>query len=330
MIEKKKKILICDRFAIQALIPLKTNPNYEVVTVISPLQISHELSSAHALIIRSKNKITAEFLADAKNLEVIVTCTSGYDHIDLVATKKRNICVMYTPEANLIAAAEMTWALLLSCTRHVIPAHRDVKSGKWQREPYAGTELSGKTLGVVGLGRVGSHVAKIASSFNMTVLAFDPYQDDPAFEKANAERCSYEELLKQCDVLTFHVPATTETKHMLNRTHYEFLSPHVLVINTSRGSVIHENDLVEALNDKKIRAAGLDVFEKEPLGHESKLMKCANVVFTPHLGGYTVEAFQKASAQAATQLDNYFNLKKIQNGLPLNNLWGSLSFQEGN
>ncbi len=325
----KKKILVCDRFSIEALIQLKTNPQFEVISLLSETELHHHLPSAHGLLIRSKQKINSSFLDTAKNLEVITTCTSGYDHIDLVETAKRNICVMYTPEANQISAAEMTWALLLACARHVIPAHRDIKAGKWQREPYLGFELAGKVLGIVGLGRIGSRVAKIAAAFGMEVLAFDPYQDDPAYEAAGATRVSYEELLKQCDILSFHVPATNETKHMFNRNHYDMINPELVLINTSRGSAINEDDLYEALNSGKLKGVGLDVFEKEPLSHESKLMKCPQIIFTPHLGAYTEEAFQKASAQGALQIENYFKSKTIQNSLPLVNLWGSLSFQEG-
>jgi D-3-phosphoglycerate dehydrogenase len=258
-----------------------------------------------------------------------VTCTSGYDHIDLVETKKRNLTVMYTPEANQIAAAELTWGLVLACSRNIVSSHQSIKSGKWSREPFVGFELSGKTFGVIGLGRIGSRVAKMANAFGMSVLAFDPYQDDEVFEAAGAHRASYEELLKQSEIISFHVPATKETKHMFNRTHYEFVAPETIIINTSRGSVIQEDDLAEALNQKKIRAAGLDVFDREPLPVVSKLMKCANVVLTPHLGAFTEEAFTKASMQGALQVENFFKSNKTENALPLENLWGSLSFQEG-
>lgn len=325
----QKKILICDRFSTEAFLSLKKSPNFEVILIKSEEHFNDEVKTAHGLVIRSKQKINASLLDLANNLEVIVTCTSGYDHIDLVETKKRNIAVMYTPEANQISAAELTWGLVLACNRHIIPSHNAIKSGKWARDPFAGTELFGKTYGVVGLGRIGSRVAKMATAFGMTVLAFDPYQEDEAFEAANAVRVSYEELLKQADIISFHVPATKETKHMFNGSHYEFVDPNMVIINTSRGSVIDEDALAAALNEKKIRAAGLDVFEKEPLPVNSKLLKCVNLVMTSHLGAFTEEAFAKASMQGALQIENYFKLNKTQNSLPLVNNWGSLSFQEG-
>ncbi len=326
----KKKILICDRFAIEAQVLLKKNCNFEVILAQTPEQIAMHLAEANGLLIRSKQKIDTSFLAQAKKLEVIVTCTSGFDHIDLADTKKRNIKVMFTPEANQVAAAELTWSLLLACVRHIPEAHHELKTKTWNRESYLGSELNGKSLGVVGLGRIGSRVAIIAKAFGMQVLAFDPYCDDVNFENTQAERCSYDELLKQADVVTFHVPSTKETKHMLNRIQFDMLSPTAIIINTSRGSVIHEDDLAEALRDKKIKAVGLDVFEKEPLDRTSKLLKLPNVIMTPHLGAYTEEAFYKASLQGAAQIENYFMKKQTENELPLVNQWGSLSFQEGN
>ena len=326
----KKKILICDRFAIEAHVLLKKNSDFEVILAQTPEHLAVHITEANGILIRSKQKIDASFLAHAKKLEVIVTCTSGFDHIDLVETKKRNIKVMFTPEANQVAAAELAWSLLLACVRYVPQAHHELKTKTWNREPYLGTELSGKILGVVGLGRIGSRVAIIAKAFGMQVLAFDPYCDDANFENTQAERCSYDELLKQADVVTFHVPSTKETKHMLNRIQFDMLSPTAIVINTSRGSAIHEDDLAEALRDKKIKAVGLDVFEKEPLDRTSKLLKLPNVIMTPHLGAYTEEAFYKASLQGATQIENYFMKKQTENELPLVNQWGSLSFQEGN
>ncbi len=326
----KKKILICDRFAIEAQVLLKKNSAFEVILAQTPEHLAVHITEADGILIRSKQKIDTSFLTQAKKLEVIVTCTSGFDHIDLAETKKRNIKVMFTPEANQVAAAELTWSLLLACVRHVPQAHHELKTKTWNREPYLGSELNGKTLGVVGLGRIGSRVAIIAKAFGMQVLAFDPYCDDVNFENTLAERCSYDELLKQADVVTFHVPSTKETKHMLNRIQFDMLSPTAIIINTSRGSVIHEDDLAEALRDKKIKAVGLDVFEKEPLDRTSKLLKLPNVIMTPHIGAYTEEAFYKASLQGAAQIENYFMKKQTENELPLVNQWGSLSFQEGN
>ena len=321
--KEKKSILICERFAVEALVKLKQNSSFQVETF-----SEEKIQTANALIIRSKFKINKELLDKAPQLEVIVTCTSGYDHIDLEETKKRQICVMYTPDANIVSTAELTWALILSANRKVNLAHKEMKSGVWNRELFISNELANKTLGVVGLGRVGSKVAKIAKAFDMQVLAFDPYQTDETFEKAGALRVSYEEVLKGSDVLTFHVPATFETKNMFGASQIEYVSPDIIIINASRGSVIKEDDLADALNSKKIKFAGLDVFAKEPLQRESKLLKCQNVVLTPHLGAFTEEAFLKASLEACERITQYFLNQKSLNTLPLQNDWGSLSFLE--
>ncbi len=318
-----KNIVIADRFAVEALVELKKNKSFQVETLSEA-----NLTEANALIIRSKFKVDADVLNKAKNLELIVTCTSGYDHIDLKETEKRNIKVMYTPEANIVSAAEHTWALLMACTRHVVFAHKEMKAGVWTRDPFIGFELENKTLGIIGLGRIGQRVAKMAQAFNMQVLAFDPYQTEDVFTKANVQRQSYEEVLKQSDILTYHVPATFETHHMLNRSHFEYVHNDVILINTSRGSVINEDDLADALQEKRIRCAGLDVFNKEPLPRDSKLRKCTNAILTPHLGAFTEEAFLKASMQAARQTENFFTHQTLINTLPLQNEWGSLSFKE--
>ena len=319
----QKNILICERFAFEAQIKLKQNKNFNIENF-----SEEKLAATHALIIRSKFKIDEQLLSKTPNLELIVTCTSGFDHINLTQTQKRNICVMFTPDANARAAAELTWSLLMASARHILAAHQDIKSGIWNREPRLGIELANKTIGIVGLGRIGSLVAKFASAFNMEVLAFDPYVDEDAFTNSGATRVSYEEILKQADFLSFHVPATKETQNMFNRSHIEIVHPELILLNTSRGNVVNEDDLIKALQEKKIKFAALDVFNKEPLTKESKLLKCDNVILTPHLGAYTSEAFLKASLEASLRVIDFFENNKTQNTLPLKNDWQSLSFAE--
>ncbi len=318
-----KKIIICERFALEAVIELKKNKNFAVEYFKPEL-----LSTADALIIRSKFKIDRELLEKTKNLKLIITCTSGFDHIDLKTTEEKKITVMYTPDANIIAAAEHTWALLMACTRQIVSAHKEMKSASWKREPFLGFELENKNLGIVGLGRIGQKVAQFANAFSMKVLAYDPYQTEDVFQKSKALRCSYDEILKKSDILSFHVPATFETQNMFSRSQYEYVDPELILINTSRGSVINEDDLAEALQNKQIKAAALDVFANEPLKKDSKLMKSPNIILTPHLGAFTEEAFLKASMKAAKLVENYFTKNQTENTLPLKNEWGTLSFKE--
>ena len=269
------------------------------------LPLEHQIS-CHALLIRSRTIIDEKFLAKARNLQVIITGTSGFDHIDLEATQKWGITVMHTPAANIESAAQLTWSLVLACSVQLLKAHRMAKSGEWDRHQLPAFELCEGHYGVVGLGRIGKRVAQIAQAFGMHMMAFDPYVDDEVFQQMKIERVGYEEILKKSDILSFHVPKTLETERMLTRSHFDFLNPKLILVNTSRGTVIHEGDLCEAIEKNHLKAVGLDVYEKEPLSRHSKLLQYPNVVLTPHIGANTEEAFYKASQAAATKLVQFF------------------------
>lgn len=313
----KKKVLVTDRLAQDAHLYLQRQENLEVVRADSPTHPPLEhLVSAHALLIRSRTQIDEALLKKASQLQLIVTATSGFDHIDLEATQKWGITVMHTPKANVESAAQLTWGLVLSCASRLREAHQQVKTGEWHRDRLVGLELSGRTYGVIGLGRIGSRVAQIATAFGMQVIAFDPYQDDIVFERLGVERLSFEEVLKTADIVSFHVPKTLETERMLHRSHFEYIHRGIILVNSSRGSVIDEGDLTEALEKGWIRAAGLDVFEKEPLARTSKLLPLPNVVLSPHIGANTEEAFFKASQLAAQKLVSFFMDGSTSDSLP--------------
>jgi len=318
----KKTILITDRFAQDSFLYLQRFDQFEVIRSDSPLHLPPEvLIRAHALLIRSRTPITEELLQKAKKLQVIVTATSGFDHIDLAATEKWGISVMHTPMANRESAAQLTWALVLACSNKILEAHRQVKSGEWKRDSLVGLELAGRTYGIVGLGRIGSRVAEIAKAFGMDVVAYDPYQEDEVFERLQARRMSYEEVLKTSDILSFHVPKTLETDHMLNRSHFEYIHRGLILINTSRGSVIKEEDLVQALEQNWISSCGLDVYAKEPLPRNSKLLQFPQVILTPHIGATTEEAFFKASQLAALKVVKFFEDASTSDSLPPRVAW---------
>jgi len=322
----KKKVLITDRFDQDSYLLLKSQPHLEVERSQDPWQIPDNLlRQTHALIIRSRTTITEDLLKKAPHLEVIITCTSGFDHIDLGATAKWGITVMYTPEANQESAAQLTWSLILAGAQRLRPAMQQVLSGEWHRERIVGMELAGRQLGVVGLGRIGTRVAKIGQAFGMKVQAYDPYQEESHFAELSIPRLSYEELLKSSDVLTFHVPKTRETQYMLNRSHFEYIQRGILLINTSRGSVIKELDLCDALDHGWIRFVGLDVFEKEPLSPQGRMLSRKaegavswpqEVLFTPHIGANTDEAFYKASQMASEKLLRFFSDSSATDILP--------------
>jgi D-3-phosphoglycerate dehydrogenase len=296
---------------------LQQQPHLEVIRTDSPMHLPLEhVVGAHAMLIRSRTRIDEALLQKARNLQVIITATSGFDHIDLAAAEKWGVTVMHTPNANIESAAQLTFALVLACSNNLLVAHKMVKAGDWNRDLLVGMELSSRTYGLVGLGRIGTRVAQLAQAFGMNVVAFDPYQDDEHFEKANVTRLSYEEVLKTADILSFHVPKTLETDNMLNRSHFEYLHRGIILINTSRGSVIHELDLADALERGWIRAVGLDVYEKEPLHRTSKLVTFPNVVLTPHIGANTEDAFYKASHMAAQKLMAFFMDGSTSDSLP--------------
>lgn len=312
-----KNIIIADRFAQDVFLYLQQQSFLKLSRVQDPQKIPDALlAEAHGIIIRSRTKVDETFLKKAPNLQVIVTATSGFDHIDLAATQKWGVTVMHTPRANIESATQLTWSLILASAHKTFLGHKMVKDGAWDRDMITGLELSGRTLGIIGLGRIGSRVAEIAQAFGMIVVAHDPYAEDESFDRLKIPRLSYEEVLKTSDILTFHVPKTAETEHMLNRSQFEYIHRGIILINTSRGSVVKEADLVEALENGWVKSAGLDVFEKEPLSREAKLMKLPQVILTPHIGANTEEAFYKASSIAAQKLIYFLTDGSTSDTLP--------------
>lgn len=312
----KKKILVTDRLSPEALLMLQGQDFVQVEKTKSHEIAADEIADAHALLIRSRTKVDERLLSQAKNLQVIVTATTGFDHIDFDACEKWGVTAMNCPWANVPTTAQLTWALVLACVHKVNAGHAMIKGGLWDRHLLQSMELSGKTYGIIGLGRIGSKVAQLAEAFGMHVVAYDPYCEDKNFTDVDAERVSFEECLKRADVLSFHVPLTKSTLHMLNRSHLEYIHRGAIVVNTSRGSVINEPDLVEAIEKGWVSAAGLDVFEKEPLPRTSLLLKMPQIVMTPHVGANSREAFEKASEQAALKILAFFRNGSTSDVLP--------------
>lgn len=315
------KVLITERFALTSLVQMQTDSRFHIVHDMQWFQKPKETwQDIEALIIRSQTKVDQKFLELFPRLKVIITATAGFNHIDIELCCQRNILLSHCPSSHTASTAELTWALLLACTRRLIEAQKAVQRGDWDRNKILGIELQGKTFGVVGLGRVGSHVARIAQAFGMKIMAFDPYQEDESFNQ-NIERVSLEELLTQADVVSLHVPLTKETWHMLGEMFLASLSPHAILLNTCRGPVVHEKALVQLLQANKIGAVGLDVFEYEPLARDSKLLQFQNVVTTPHVGASTREAFEKASQEAYLKLQRFLENQDLGDELPPKVAW---------
>lgn len=318
----KKKILITDRFSFESQLFLEREGPFELVRTTNPqdLPLDH-LISCHGLLIRSKTPITAELFEKARNLQVIVSMTSGFDHIDLRAAQKWGVTVMHTPWAHRESAAQLTWGLVMACASKIVLGHNQIMNHQWSRETLGGFELRNRTYGILGLGRIGSRVAEMAQAFGLKVVAYDPYQDEDVFQILRAERLGLEEVFHQADIISCHVPKTRETKEFLHRHILESMPKPVVLVNTCRGSIIKEDVLAEALNKKWLLAAAQDTFVAEPLPEDSPLRTAPNLVLTPHIGSQTEEALEKASEMAAEKISRFFISGMTSDTLPPKAAW---------
>jgi D-3-phosphoglycerate dehydrogenase len=257
------------------------------------------LPNADALIVRSETQVTEEVLHAAPKLRVVARAGVGVDNVDLEAATRAGVLVLNAPGANKISAGEHTIGLLLAITRQIPEANRTTHAGLWERKKIKPIDLKGRTAGIVGLGRVGTVVAKRLLAFEMKVIAYDPYISPERFSEVGITPVEYEELLRTADVVTFHVPATPETHHMLNAETIDLLKPTAIVLNVARGEVVDEQALAEALKSGRIPGAGVDVFPHEPC-HESPLFGLPNVVLTPHTGGSSAEALAAVGEMICT------------------------------
>jgi D-3-phosphoglycerate dehydrogenase / 2-oxoglutarate reductase len=259
------------------------------------------VAAADGLIVRSQTDVSAGVLEAGTNLKVVGRAGSGVDNIDVAAATRRGIIVMNTPGGNTISTAEHTVSMMLALARNIPQAHQSLRSGKWERSAFVGTELYGKTLGVVGLGKVGSEVSKRASAFGMKVVAYDPAQSAEMAGKANAQLVGLHDLLRQSDFITLHSPLIAETKGLIGPESLSICKYGVRIINCARGGIVDEAALLKALDEGIVAGAALDVFEHEPPVN-SKLIQHPKVVVTPHLAASTGEAQEKVAIQIARQV----------------------------
>src|SRR4051812_17859179 len=237
------------------------------------------------MVVRSETKITRKVLEAAKQLRVVGRAGVGVDNIDVEAATQRGVVVMNTPGGNTITTAELTFAMLLSLARKVPQAHGSMVAGKWDRKLYQGVELAEKTLGVLGMGRIGGEVAKRALAFGMKVFAYDPFLTEARAKQIGVELVpDTDAIYRSADFITVHMPVTEQTKGMLNAEAFAKMKPGVRIVNCARGEIIEENDLIAALESKKVAGAAMDVFAVEPLPADHPYRKLPNVLLTPHLG----------------------------------------------
>jgi D-3-phosphoglycerate dehydrogenase len=262
------------------------------------------IDTADGMIVRSGTQADAELLEKATRLKAIVRAGVGVDNIDLAKATECGVVVMNTPQANTIATAEHTMALMLALARHIPQSQASLLNGQWERTKFVGTELRGKTLGLVGFGRVGQAVAKRALAFEMTVIAYDPYVAVEVGKRLGVEIVALEEVLSRADYLSLHAVATPETYHLLNAKTLSQMKDGVRIINAARGTLVNEQDLAEALKSGKVTGAALDVYAIEPPEPNHPLIGLPNVIDTPHLGASTVEAQEAVGTEAAHKILN--------------------------
>jgi len=302
---EKFTIAVADPMEEEGLGPLVDDPRFEVVRAYGPEaagSLEELLDGAEGLLVRSATKADAALLGKAPSLRVIGRAGVGVDNIDLLAATARGIAVLNAPTGNTVAAAELTMALMLAAARHVPAADRSLRSAEWARSRFQGIELRGRTLGLVGAGRIGSAVAARARSFGMKVIAFDPFLSPAAAAERGFELRPLEALVEEADVLTLHVPLNDATRSLLDRDMIRRMRRGAVLVNVARGGVVDEAAVAEALHDGHLAAAAFDVYGSEPLVEDSPLRAAPNIVLTPHLGASTAEAQLRVAREISEAL----------------------------
>jgi D-3-phosphoglycerate dehydrogenase len=286
----------------------------DVIPSVSSAELARRIAPYAGLIVRSASRVTAEVIEAAPALTVIGRAGAGLDNIDVEAASRRGIVCMNTPGGNTIAAAEHTMALLLALARRIPQAHAHLKDGKWERERFLGTEVYGKTLGVVGLGRIGSEVVRRAQGFGMTTIAFDPYLTTEVAQRLGVELVDLGALLRRADFITVHVPLTKDTRGLIGAAELATTKPGVRLVNAARGGIIDEQALAAAIRAGRVAGAALDVFEAEP-PWGAPVLDLDSVVVTPHLGASTAEAQTAVAVAIAQQVADFLLRGVVRNAV---------------
>ena len=308
---KLYKILVSDPVSEEGLKLLREVASVDVRTDLSPQDIMEIIGEYDGLLVRSGTQVTAELIAAGKKLKVIGRAGVGVDNINVEKASEQGILVINAPEGNTISAAEHTMALMLALARNVPQASASLKEGQWKRSKFIGLELHKKTLGVIGLGRIGSEVAKRARVFGMNVLAYDPYISAERAEKIGVVPVSLEEIMARADFITLHIPKSTATHHLIGAAELARMKKGVRIINCARGGLIDEKALYQAIVDGRVAGAALDVYEEEPPDSDNPLLQLEQVIGTPHLGASTQEAQVNVAVQVAEEMVNFLKGEPI-------------------
>lgn len=310
------RVLVTDNLSSRGVDLLRQSPGVEVEVrnKLAPEELKTILRDMDALIVRSATKVTPDVLAAAPRLKVVGRAGVGVDNVDLEAATVRGVVVMNTPGGNTISAAEHTVSMLLSLAKHIPQATASMKGGKWEKGKFLSVELSGKTLGIIGLGRIGTEVARRAKGFNLRVLAYDPFISAESAQALGVELVELPDLYHQADFITIHTPLTEETKNLINAVTIAQMKDGVRIVNCARGGIVNEADLCAALQSGKVAGAALDVFAQEPTT-DSPLFTLPNFISTPHLGAASEEAQEAVAVEIAQQVIDYLQKGIVRNAV---------------
>jgi len=297
------KVLVCDAVSEKGIDVFRSEPRIEVDVKLKLTEdeICAIAGEYHGIVVRSDTKITKKIMDHATQLKVIGRAGVGIDNIDVDYATKKGIVVVNTPDGNTVAAAELTVGMMLALARNIPQADQSLRRGEWNRSKFTGVELRKKTLGIIGFGKIGSHVGMLCKAFGMNILVYDPYIPQEVAKRAGVEVVSLERVLKESDFITVHMPLTSETRHMISKEQIAMMKDGVKLINVARGGIIDEKDLYDAIVCKKVSGAAIDVFEKEP-ATDSPLFSLPEVVVTPHLGASTKEAQVNVAIDVAHEM----------------------------
>ena len=296
---EKFVVTATDKISLSGLAALTEDDRFEILMPDGEEEMREALGRTHGLIVRSATKVTRELLEQAPNLRVVGRAGVGVDNIDLGVATEFGIPVINAPEGNTVSAAELAMALILTVARNVSWADASVQGGAWARSQFSGIEIRGKTLGLVGAGRIGAEVALRAQAFGMETIAHDPYLTEERAKELRIERVELGDVIARGDVISLHVPLTPQTEGMIGEAELKAMKSTAILVNTARGGIVDEGALIAALESGEIAAAALDVYETEPLPEDSPLRGIQNLVLTPHLGASTAEAQELVSNEIA-------------------------------
>lgn len=311
------KVLVSDPLSDEGIkILVDAGIKTDVKTGLSEDALCAIIGEYDGLVIRSGTKVTKKVLDAAKNLKAVGRAGVGVDNVDIPAATERGILVMNTPAANIVSAAEHSCALILSTARNIPWAHASMHAGKWERNKFVGKELNGKTLGIIGVGRVGGEVAKRLKHFNMEIIGYDPFLPKEVADSIGVRLTDLEEVLRKSDVMTIHTPLLPDTRNMISKKQFDMMKPNAMLVNVARGGIVDEKALYDALKSKRIAAAAVDVWVEEPLCESEKcLLELDNLVTTPHLGASTEEAQERVAVEIAHSMVRFLKEDTIDSAV---------------